>query len=150
MAKTSVSLHTIPQDASDLGSIISYMLKLILPAVSVVTKDNIQELRSIDMPLIIAFVDEENQDSTELINAIAEDNQDRFLFGMSSDMSLAKAGSITPPFIAMHTASDHIDRVFTDLADRSKFEHFLSEVSRPLIGKFSVETYYTYTQVRRT
>lgn len=123
------------------------MLRQILPVVSTVTKDNIEELRSIDMPLVIAFVEKNDPSSSDLFKSIAEEHQDQFLFGMSSDMSLSKANSINPPFIVLHSASDHIDRIFIQVFDSVKIERFLSGIATPLIGKFSMETYYTYTQV---
>ena len=135
--------------ASDFGSIVSYMLRQIIPTISTVTKDNLEELQLIDLPLSIAFINEDDQISRELVTSIAEEYKDRFLFGISSDITLAKSksGPFMPPFIVLYNPSDHIDRTFSGPFDSKNIGNFLSGDSTPLIGKFSMETYYTYTQV---
>lgn len=123
------------------------MLRQILPRVSTVTKDNIRELRSINIPMVIAFVDESDEASRELFRSIAAEHQDQALFGISHDLRLSKRASAEPPFITFHSTSDHIDRMLGGPFDRSKIGDFLSNLPSPLIGKFTMETYYTYTQV---
>jgi hypothetical protein len=135
--------------ASDFGSIVSYMLRQITPTISTVTKDNLEELQLIDLPLVISFIKEDDQTSRELLTSIAEEYKDRFLFGISPDITLTKSKSepFKPPFIVLYNPSDHIDRMFSGPFDSNNIGSFLSGVSTPLIGKFSMETYYTYTQV---
>ena len=132
---------------SDFGSIVSHMLRQVLPRVSVVTEDNIEELSSIDMPLVIAFIHEHDQVSSRMFRSITEGIQDQYLLGISHDIKLSGKPSISPPFILVRSHSDHIDRIFTGLFDGSQIKNFLDEASDPLIGKFSMEAYYTYTQV---
>jgi protein disulfide-isomerase A1 len=125
------------------------MLRQILPLVSTVASDNLEELRSIDLPLVIAFVDEDDQTSREMFALIAEDHRDQFLFGISSNTSLSgiKSEFLKQPFVVLHSSLDHIDRVFSEPFETDKIQKFLNQVSTPLVGKFSMETYYTYTQV---
>jgi protein disulfide-isomerase A1 len=123
------------------------MIRQTLPLISTVMKGNIEELLSLDMPLVIAYVDENDQKSPELLNSIADSYHDKFLFGISSDTSLAKAETVKPPFLVLHSALDHIYRVFDKTFDISKIEEFLNELSAPLIGKFSLQTFHAYTQV---
>ena len=125
------------------------MLRQIIPDISIVTKDNLEELQLIDLPLAIAFINEDDQTSRELLTSIAERYKDQFLFGISSEIGLSKSksGSFKPPFIILYNPSDHINRVFSGPFDSNNIGSFLSGVSTPLIGKFSIETYYTYTQV---
>ena len=146
-AKALVSLDPSHFDDPDLGSIISYMLTQILPKVSTVTKENIEELRSIDMPLVIAFVEESDETSSALFKSIASEHQDQALFGISHDLSLSKTAIAGPPFIIFHCPLDHIERILNGPFDSSKIGSFLGNLPSPLIGKFSVESYFTYTQV---
>ena len=134
---------------SDCGSIISYMLKQIIPIVSTVTEENLEELRLIDLPLALAFINQDDQASRELLTSIAGKYKDQILFGISFDAALAKSNSesFELPFIVLYSASDHIDRVLSGPFDSQSIGNFLGGVSNPLIGKFSMETYYTYTQV---
>lgn len=137
---------------ADFERIISYMLRQILPTVSIVTVENLKQLQSIDTPLVIAFIDEHDQASREVFTSIAEGYKDQFIFGVSSDNTLAgsESGSLKPPFIVLHSASDHINRIFSDEFECTKLKRFLGRTATPLIGKFSMETYYTYTQVSVT
>jgi hypothetical protein len=123
------------------------MLRQVLSKVITVAKDNLEELQSIDMPLVIAFLEESDQAVSALFELIAEERHYQFLFGISYDLNLAKTASVKPPFILLHNPSDHVDRIFSGPFDSSKIEQFLGDLSIPIIGKFSIETYYTYTQV---
>ena len=123
------------------------MIRQTLPLISVVTERNIAELGSLDMALVIAFMDTDDSESGKLFESIVDSHHDKFLFGISSDITLAKADGVKPPVITIHSALDHIDRVFSETFNIDKIEEFLNRVSTPLIGMFSLETYYEYTQV---
>lgn len=112
------------------------------------TENNIEELRSLDMPLVVAYIDEDDSLSSKVFESIADLHHDKFLFGISSDVRLAKAATLKPPFLLLRSTLDHIDRVFSEKFDNDEIEQFLSSITPPLIGKFSLETYYEYTQVR--
>ena len=111
------------------------------------TEDNIEEFRSINMPLFIAFVAKDDQLSSELFHSFANEYQDRCLFGISYDLNLAIMAPVKPPFIILYNPLDHVDRTLRGPFQRFHFNHFLDDVANPLIGNFPVETYYTYTQV---
>jgi hypothetical protein len=123
------------------------MLQQIPPVISTITKDNLEQLRSIDFPSAVAFIEEDDKESRTTFASIAEAYHEQILFGISSDLTLAKVGSVKPPFIVLHSHSDHIDRLFSEPFDIDKVRAFFNGISTPLIGKFSMESYYAYTQV---
>jgi protein disulfide-isomerase A1 len=124
------------------------MIRQSLPTVSKVTASNFKEIVSLDTAAFIAYVYEEDQESRAVFTSVAVSHQDQFIFGIADDYYLAPLGIASPPFIIRYSHLDQVNPVFREGFEVDKIEHFIATYSTPLIGKFSMETYYSYTEVR--
>lgn len=130
------------------SSIMSYMIRQTLPTISAVNRSNFEEITSLDIAVLIAYIDENDRKSSEVFTSIAESHRDQFVFGITSDPTLAKAYVSKLPFIILYNPLDQVNAVFDEAFDVDMINQFISRVSTPLIGKFGLETYYAYTEVR--
>ncbi len=100
-----------------------------------------------DTSALIAYIDEEDQESLKLFTSFAESHQNDFVFGISSDMDLAEREVSKRPFIVLYNPLDQVQPVFEDEFKIDSIEDFIGRHTTPLIGTFSLETYYAYTEV---
>lgn len=124
------------------------MIRQSLPAVSKVMTNNFKEITSLDTAALIAYIYPEDQESRAVFTSIAVSHQDQFIFGIADNSYLAPLGIASPPFIVRYSHLDQVNPVFREGFEVNKIEHFIATYSTPLIGKFSMETYYGYTEVR--
>lgn len=128
-------------------SIISFMIWKSLPVVSEVTTSNMEEILSLGTSVLIAYIDEGDQGYHSVFTSFAELHQNKFIFGITSDTTLAKSDVTRTPFIVLYNPLDEVTAVFKEEFDVDKIEHFIDRYSTPMIGKFSLQTYYAYTEV---
>jgi Thioredoxin-like domain len=124
------------------------MIRQTLPLVSKVTTNNFKELLSMGTSALIAYINEDDQASRELFTFFAQSHQNGFLFGISSDMKLAKLDASHTPFLVLYNPLDQFNPVFEEDFEVAKIEEFTKRYSTPLMGTFSLETYYAYTEVQ--
>ena len=62
-------------------SLISYMTKQALPAVSEVTKDTLEEFKTADKVVLVAYFAADDKASNETFTSVANGLRDNFLFG---------------------------------------------------------------------
>ena len=110
--------------------------------------NNFKEITSLDTASLIAYIYPEDQESREVFTSIAVFHQDQFIFGIADNSYLAPLGIASPPFIVRYSHLDQVNPVFREGFEVDRIEHFIATYSTPLIGKFSMETYYGYTEVR--
>jgi hypothetical protein len=123
------------------------MVKRSLPLVSEVTNDNIEEILLMGTSTLIAYIDEGDQTSRLVFTSFADAHQNRFIYGITSDLTLAKSNVQKAPFIIVYSPLDQVNPAFRDSFSLDKLETFTNKYSTPLIGTFSLETYYAYTEV---
>jgi protein disulfide-isomerase A1 len=124
------------------------MIRQSLPVVSAVNRSNLEELISLGVAALIAYIDENDRKSIEVFTSISDSHRNQFVFGITSDMALAKAGIAKLPFIVLYNPLDQVNAVFDETFDVDRIKQFIGRVSTPLIGKFGLDTYYAYTEVR--
>jgi protein disulfide-isomerase A1 len=125
-------------------AIISYMTKQSLPAVSILTKETLEDFKTADKVVLVAYIDAEDKTSNATFTAAAEKLRDNYLFGASSDAALAKAEGVKAPAIVLYKSFDEGKTVFTEAFDAEAIEKFASTASIPLIGEVGPETYSGY------
>ena len=123
------------------------MTKQSLPAVSVVTKDTIEEFKTADKVVLVAYLDAKDMKSNETFESVANNMRDTFLFGATSDADLAKAEGVKQPGIVLYKQFDEGKDVFSDKFDVEAIEKFAKTASTPLIGEVGPETYASYMAV---
>ncbi|EFX05430.1 protein disulfide isomerase [Grosmannia clavigera kw1407] len=126
------------------GAITSYMIKQSLPAVSTVTKDNLEEFKKADKVVLVAFFKADDKASNETFTSVAEKLRDNYPFAASSDAALAEAEGVTAPAVVLYKDFDEGKSVFTDKFDEEAIQKFAKLASTPLIGEVGPETYSDY------
>jgi protein disulfide-isomerase A1 len=124
--------------------IVSYMTKQSLPAVSILTKDTIEDFKTADKVVLVAYFDADDKESNSTFTTVAEKLRDSYLFGASSDAALAKSEDVTFPSVVLYKSFDEGKSVFTESFDAEAIEKFANTASIPLIGEVGPETYAGY------
>lgn len=123
------------------------MIRKDLPLVSEVTSDNFREILSMGTSALIAYIDEEDQETRSIFTSFAESHQNEFIYGTTPDQTLAKSNAHKSPFAVLYNPLDQVNPIFKAPFSLHKLEAFTTKYSTPLIGIFSLETYYAYTEV---
>ncbi|KAH8890989.1 protein disulfide-isomerase precursor [Thozetella sp. PMI_491] len=126
------------------GAITSYMIKQSLPAVSLLTKDTVEDFKKADKVVVVAYFDAADKASNETFGEVAEKLRDNFPFGATSDASLAEAEGVTAPAIVVYKEFDEGKSTFSEKFDAEAIEKFVKTAATPLIGEVGPETYSDY------
>ena len=127
-----------------LRSIVSYMTKQSLPAVSILTKETIEDFKTQDKVVLVAYFAADDKASNVTFTTVAEKLRDSYLFGASSDAELAKAEGVSFPSVVLYKAFDEGKNIFDEPLEAEAIEKFASVKSIPLIGEVGPETYAGY------
>jgi protein disulfide-isomerase A1 len=120
------------------------MTKQALPAVSEVTKDTIEEFKTADKVVLVAYFAADDKASNETFTSVANGLRDNYLFGATSDAALAKAEGVSQPGLVLYKSFDDGKDVFTEKFDADAIKEFAKVASTPLIGEVGPETYSGY------
>ena len=123
------------------------MIKQSLPAVSTVTAENLEEFKTLDQVVVVAYLAEDDKASNQTFTAIAEDLRDEYLFGGTNDPELAKSEGVDQPGIALYKEFDEKKDVFTSKFEDDTVREFIKTSSTPLVGVVGPETYSGYMSV---
>ncbi|KAI9736885.1 MAG: protein disulfide-isomerase precursor [Claussenomyces sp. TS43310] len=126
------------------GAITSYMVKQSLPAVSILSKDTIEEFKTADKIVLVGYFDPDDKTWNETYTTVAESLRDSFLFGATGDATLAKAEGAAIPSIVLYKSFDEGKSVFDGKCDVASIETFAKTASMPLVGEIGPETYSGY------
>ncbi|OCK73806.1 protein disulfide isomerase [Lepidopterella palustris CBS 459.81] len=125
-------------------AIVSYMTKQSLPAVSTIDKDSIEEFKTEDKVVLIAFFAADDKASNESFSSAASSLRDSYLFGATNDAALAKAEGVKQPAIVLYKSFDEGKDTFTEQFTKEAIESFAKVASVPLVGEVGPETYSGY------
>jgi protein disulfide-isomerase A1 len=125
-------------------SLISYMTKQALPSVSEVTKDTLEEFKTADKVVLVAYFAADDKASNETFNSVANGLRDNYLFGATNDAALAKAEGVKQPGLVLYKSFDDGKDVFTEKFEAEAIKSFASVAATPLIGEVGPETYAGY------
>ncbi len=123
------------------------MTKQALPAVSTVTSETIEEFKTSDKVVIVAYFATDDKTSNETFNTVAESLRDDYLFGASSDAALAKVEGVKQPSVVLYKDFDEGKNVFEEKFDITAIMDFAKTASTPLVGEVGPETYAGYMAV---
>ncbi|KAG9248861.1 thioredoxin-like domain-containing protein [Calycina marina] len=125
-------------------AIVSYMTKQSLPAVSLLTKETIEDFKTADKVVLVGYFAADDKTSNAIYTTVAEKLRDSYLFGASSDADLAKAEGVSFPSVALYKSFDEGKSVFAETLSADAIEQFAKTASIPLIGEVGPETYAGY------
>ena len=120
------------------------MTKQQLPAVSVLTKDTLEEFKTTDKVVLVAYFASDDKASNLTYAALADTLRDDYLFGASSDLALAEAEGVKQPAVVLYKDFDEGKAVFTEAFTEEAIENFAKIASTPLVGEVGPETYQGY------
>ncbi|KDN45589.1 protein disulfide isomerase [Tilletiaria anomala UBC 951] len=125
--------------------IINYMRKQALPAVSIVTAENVTEFSKKDKIVAIAYVTSPSE--AETFHKLADEHRDSFLFGLSTDSGAAAKTGATVPSIVLYRTFDEPEVVYPGKADSlDELTSFLKAQSVPIIDEVGPENFMTYAE----
>lgn len=126
------------------AAITSYMIKQSLPAVSALDAESLEDFKTADKVVLVAYLDASDKSSTDTYSAIAEKLRDNYLFGSTNDAALAEAEGVTAPAIVLYKQFDEGKAVFSEKFDEDAIVSFTKTASTPLVGEVGPETYSDY------
>ncbi|EKD19226.1 protein disulfide isomerase [Drepanopeziza brunnea f. sp. 'multigermtubi' MB_m1] len=127
-------------------AIVSYMTKQSLPAVSTLTKDTLEDFKTADKVVLVAYFAADDKASNATFTTVAEKLRDSFLFGAITDAAVAKAEGVTFPAVILYKSFDEGKSIFTDTFDAETIEKFANTASVPLVGELGPDTYTMYME----
>lgn len=120
------------------------MTKQQLPAVSVLSKETLEEFKTTDKVVLVAYFASDDKASNQTYAALADTLRDEYLFGASSDAALAEAEGVKQPAVVLYKDFDEGKTVFTEAFTEEAIENFAKIASIPLVGEVGPETYQGY------
>lgn len=130
------------------NSIVSYMTKQALPAVSLLTADTLEEFKTTDKVVVVAYIAADDKTSNQTYTKIAESLRDDYIFGATNDVALASSEDVKQPSIVLYKEFDEGKNVFTEAFSADAITKFISTSATPLVGEVGPETYAGYMNVR--
>jgi protein disulfide-isomerase A1 len=124
--------------------ITSYMVKQSLPAVSLLTKDTLEDFKTADKVVVVAYIAADDKASNETFTDVAEKLRDNYLFGGVNDAAVAEAEGVKFPSIVLYKSFDEGKNTFTEKFEVEAIEKFTKTSATPLIGEVGPETYADY------
>ena len=128
-------------------SIISYMTKQAMPAVSLLTSDTIEEFKTQDKVVVVAYFPTGDKQTNTTFNDIAEKHRDDYLFGATNDEKLAKAEGAEYPGLVVYKSFDEGKDVYNGKFEKDAVTKFVKDSATPLVGEVGPETYAGYMAV---
>lgn len=120
------------------------MVKQSLPAVSVLTKDTLEEFKTADKVVLVAYIAADDKNSNESFSAVAESLRDNYLFGGVNDAAVAEAEGVKFPSIVLYKSFDEGKNKFEGKFEVDAIKEFAKVSATPLIGEVGPETYADY------
>ncbi|KAH6604668.1 disulfide isomerase 1 [Trichoderma cornu-damae] len=126
------------------AGITSYMVKQSLPAVSILNKDTVEDFKTADKVVLVAYISADDKASNETFTSLANELRDTYLFGGVNDAAVAEAEGVKFPSIVLYKSFDEGKNVFTDKFDVDAIRSFAQVAATPLVGEVGPETYSGY------
>lgn len=125
------------------------MTKQSLPAVSPLTKETVEEFKTADKVVLVAYFDADDKASNASFTEAAEALRDNYLFGATNDATLAKAEGVKAPAIVLYKTFDEGKTTFDGKFEKEAIESFARTAATPLVGEVGPETYAGYMAVSK-
>jgi protein disulfide-isomerase A1 len=136
--------HSPYQGARKAEAIVSYMIKQSLPAVTLLTPENFETFVKSDKVVVVGFFEAEDKASNETFTAVANSQRDDFLFGATTDASLAKAEGAKVPDVMLYKSYDDPKEDYEGEFDTAAIQKWTKKMSVPVMGEVNPDTYTGY------
>lgn len=149
--RVSVRLPNFPSFSSELlcngRSIVSWLTRQTLPAISEVTADSLQKLKSKSDVVVVGYFASGDKDSHEAFASVAEATHEDYLFGITGDEDLARQEQITIPGIVLYKNFDEKKNILEMPYDGQTIFTFVKAASTALVANFHPELHVNYVNV---
>ncbi|POS83677.1 hypothetical protein EPUL_004741 [Erysiphe pulchra] len=136
-----VKLYTGPQKAPEMAA---YMVRQSLPALSIMNKDSIEDLKKVVQVVLVAYFDAKDKISNSVYTETAGNLRENYLFGVSHDPILAENEGVTFPAVVLYKSFDEGKAIHSGKIDADEIEKFIINESTPLIGDMTYWTFNVY------
>ena len=123
------------------------MTKQSLPAVSTLTTETLEEFKTADKVVLVAYFAADDNASNTTFSTAADAMRDDYIFGAINDAALAKAEGVKQPSIVLYKDFDEGKNVFEQKFEVDAITQFAQTASTPLVGEVGPETYAGYMAV---
>ena len=123
------------------------MTKQALPAVSALTPDTLEDFKTSDKVVVVAYFGADDKTSNTTFGEVADGLRDDHLFGATNDVALAEAEGVKQPSIVLYKSFDEGKNTFTEKFDKEVITKFVKTAAIPLVGEVGPETYAGYMAV---
>ena len=123
------------------------MTKQALPAVSVLSSDTLEEFKTADKVVLVAFFEADDKASNTTFSEVAETMRDDYLFGATNDATLAEAEGVKRPGIVLYKSFDEGRATFEEAFEKEAISTFTKTAATPLVGEVGPDTYAGYMAV---
>ncbi|PFH62554.1 hypothetical protein XA68_13136 [Ophiocordyceps unilateralis] len=125
-------------------SIHSHMVKRSMPAVSILAKDTLEDFKTADKVVVIAYIAADDKASNETFTTLANNLRDEYMFGGVNDDALAEAEGVKFPSVVLYKSFDEGKNNFEGKFEAEALEKFIKTSATPLVGEVGPETYAGY------
>jgi len=132
------------QGARKSAAIVSYMTKQSLPAVSHVAAESLEEFKTMDKIVLVAYSGADNKAANEAFTSLADAQRDNYLFGATDDATLAETEGVKQPSIVLYKDFDEKKAVYDGTFEEEDLLKWIKTASTPLVGEVNPETYSAY------
>lgn len=123
------------------------MTKQSLPAVSTLTTETLEEFKTADKVVLVAYFAADDNASNTTFSTAADAMRDDYIFGATNDAALAQAEGVKQPSIVLYKDFDEGKNVFEQKFEVDAITQFAQTASTPLVGEVGPETYSGYMAV---
>ncbi|KAJ2451161.1 protein disulfide-isomerase precursor [Coemansia sp. RSA 2336] len=123
--------------------IVNYMRKQLLPPLSQLTAETIDQFTTSDRVVVIGFIDDQDSAEYHALDTLANELRDEFNFGIAP--GLASDYGVTAPAVIAFKEFDDGKDILEDITVDS-LRKFIQTSSVPILGEISGETYSMYAQ----
>lgn len=120
------------------------MTKQSLPPVSTLTTETLEDFKTADKVVLVAYFAADDKTSNASFTTVAEKLRDTYLFGAVTDAELAKAEGVSFPSVILYKSFDEGKSIFSESMESEAVEKFVTTASIPLVGEVGPETYAGY------
>eukprot|EP00842_Homolaphlyctis_polyrhiza_P003696 jgi/Hompol1/4327/HPOL_007048-RA len=126
-------------------SIVSTLKRYLLPAVSDLTAETVEEFSQSARVVVIGVFGKKADEEKKVFTEIANSLRDNFVFGAVADAKAIKSHKVSSPGIVLFKQFDEGSVVYTGEFDAVEIAKFINEQSVPIMGEITPENYEIYS-----
>ena len=123
------------------------MTKQALPAVSVLGIDSLEEFKTADKVVVVAYFAADDKTSNTTFTEVANGMRDDYLFGAINDAGVAKAEGVKQPAVVLYKTFDEGKDTYEETFEAEAITKFAKTAAIPLVGEVGPDTYAGYIAV---